>query len=138
MSFMQVELSGPEKWIVLDGPYGTEVIPCDVCGELLTREDWAEDYSGDNPDEDYIRAAFAGVADYAENRECWSIAEETGWCGRMSAPGYMDCTEWMGPYDSATEARRAVIDQFELCPACEDYADSPNVGENPACNFYHF
>lgn len=135
MSFMQVEVSGPEKWIEVDGPMGSETIPCGVCGELL---DYDEFIADGGSDEDYVAAAFAEISDYTENRECWTIAEKTGWCGRMSAPGYMDSTEWMGPYDTAAEARRAVIEQFELCPACEDYADSPNVGENPACNFYHF
>ena len=114
MSHMKVDVSGPALWIVLDGPMGTEVIPGYVCGALLDYDEWAEDYDGDNLDEDYIRAAFEGVAEYAENTECWSIEEVTGYAGRLSAPGYMDCTEWMGPYNSAGEARRAVIETFDV------------------------
>lgn len=28
----------------------------------------------------------------------------TGWCARLSAPGYMDRTDWVGPFDTAVEA----------------------------------
>lgn len=44
------------------------------------------------PDEYYHEDFLAGKV----------ISEETieGWCGRMSAPGYLDCTEWSGPYES--------------------------------------
>jgi hypothetical protein len=32
-------------------------------------------------------------------------AVHTGqWIARLSAPGYMDCTDWMGPFDSEEEA----------------------------------
>ena len=124
MPFMQVEVSGPETWIEVDGPYGMEIVPCDVCGSIEDCDNSAE--------------AWNQVSDYFENRECYTIDEVTGYSGRLSAPGYMDCTEWMGPYDSAEEARRAVIETFELCPACEDLADSPKSRDNPACNFYHY
>jgi hypothetical protein len=33
------------------------------------------------------------------------IPETSGaWYGRLSAPGYLDCTEWSGPFDSDLEA----------------------------------
>lgn len=135
MSFMQVEVSGPENWIEVDGPYGTEIIPCDICGNLLDYDTFIED---GGCEEYYISAAFAEISDYCENRICSGIREITGYAGRLSAPGYLDCTEWMGPFDSAAEARRAVIDTYDICPACEEHADSPNVGVSPACNFYHW
>jgi len=135
MPFMQVEVSGPESWIVLDGPYGMETIPCDVCGGLLDYDEYVEEHGSDDG---YEQAAFDAVSDYAENRECWEIDEITGYCGRLAAPGYLDSTEWMGPYNSAKDARRAVIEAYELCPACEDSCQSPKSADNPACNFYHY
>ncbi len=36
----------------------------------------------------------------------------TGWFARLSAPGYMDCTEWQGPYDSKDEAIAALVDTY--------------------------
>ncbi len=37
-----------------------------------------------------------------------------GFYGRLSAPGYMDCTDWDGPYDRAWKALRAVCDMYEV------------------------
>lgn len=135
MAFMQVEVSGPESWILLDGPYGGECIPCDVCGHLLDYDEYVEEHGSDDG---YVDAAFAEIADYTENRECWEIEELSGYSGRLSAPGYCDCTEWMGPFDNPKAARRAVIEAYELCPACEDSCQSEKSRDNPACNFYHY
>ena len=33
------------------------------------------------------------------------IYAENGWFARLSAPGYLDCTDWSGPFDSKEEAR---------------------------------
>lgn len=33
---------------------------------------------------------------------------KTGWFARLSAPGYLDCTDWCGPFDTA-EAAEAYI-----------------------------
>ena len=32
------------------------------------------------------------------------IEEKVGWCSRLQAPGYLDTTEWDGPYDTEEEA----------------------------------
>lgn len=34
-----------------------------------------------------------------------------GWYSRLSAPGYLDCTEWSGPYETEDEA---LEDLFEM------------------------
>ena len=36
------------------------------------------------------------------------------WGSRLSAPGYMDCTEWIGPCDSEEEAARELVEQENL------------------------
>lgn len=36
----------------------------------------------------------------------------TGWFHRLSMPGYLDCTEWAGPYESYSEAK-AEADMWE-------------------------
>lgn len=38
----------------------------------------------------------------------------TGWFARLSAPGYLDCTEWSGPYSTEQEARDYITDQFDV------------------------
>lgn len=45
----------------------------------------------------------------------------SGWYGRLSAPGYLDCTDWDGPYDSAEEALRATMELFECDINGDDY-----------------
>lgn len=51
--------------------------------------------------------------EYALDSACWEqesdqLASITfhrdEWCGRYSAPGYLDATEWSGPYDTEEEA----------------------------------
>lgn len=39
--------------------------------------------------------------------ECISRVEKQraeGWCARYSAPGYLDCTDWTGPFETEEEA----------------------------------
>ena len=38
--------------------------------------------------------------------------QEPGYYSRLSAPGYMDCTDWIGPFPSAEEALEALYDQY--------------------------
>jgi len=37
-----------------------------------------------------------------------------GWYSRLSADGYLDCTDWQGPYDSADRAIKEVCDLFDV------------------------
>lgn len=41
---------------------------------------------------------------------------EGKWWVRLSAPGYMDCTDWDGPFDSKAEARKHVEEFWEVDP----------------------
>lgn len=138
MSFMSLEETGLIWWVEVDGPNGTDVIPCDVCGRLPDYDETVADCpEGVDPDDYYREAAFAEVADYCENSECYSISEREGYGARASAPGYMDCTEWV-VCDTAAEAKRIVCDEQELCPACgESTCDDYVAGGNPACRIYH-
>lgn len=48
-----------------------------------------------------------------EDRHC-------GWYCRLSAPGYMDCTDWSGPYETEQEAREAIVDMWDVDPDSGD------------------
>lgn len=37
-----------------------------------------------------------------------------GWYGRLSASGYLDCTDWSGPFASYEEALAHVMDLYEV------------------------
>jgi hypothetical protein len=45
---------------------------------------------------------FCPDEDAEEESETYLPA--AGWYGRLSAPGYMDCTDWAGPFESEAEA----------------------------------
>lgn len=38
----------------------------------------------------------------------------SGYYSRLSAPGYLDCTEWLGPFKTEAEALAYVMDAFEV------------------------
>lgn len=39
---------------------------------------------------------------------------EAGWYGRLSAPGYLDASDWQGPYETGEEALKAVMNFYEV------------------------
>ena len=41
-----------------------------------------------------------------------------GWYYRLSAPGYLDKTDWTGPYDTEREAERACSEEDAICAHC--------------------
>lgn len=58
-----------------------------------------------------------------------------GTLGRLSASGYMDCTDWT-PYESESEALAILRDENDQCDACGtdyDFTDSID-GICPTCN----
>lgn len=89
MAFMQKQVEYFSAWHV-ETTCGTECVPRDVC---------------------YSRKR-AHLKDYLEGEQRESAELVTGWFSRLSAPGYMDCTEWSGPYDTEQAAREALD---EMC-----------------------
>lgn len=49
-------------------------------------------------------------------RECECEKEDvetlTGYYARLSMPGYLDCTEWAGPFDTVEEAEEYLTDTY--------------------------
>jgi hypothetical protein len=55
-------------------------------------------------------------ADVAHYQEGYHIVEQHFgkiFC-RLSANGYMDCTDWCGPFDTLAEARQHIEDTFDV------------------------
>jgi hypothetical protein len=48
------------------------------------------------------------------------------WC-HLSASGYMDQTEWDGPFDTEEEAREHITDTFECDPDTGDELEEEDV-----------
>lgn len=86
MPFMEAQLTEKQMWYELDGPRGTEWIPGEIVGDIILPHYEAGDARIPVPFE---------LQDYTENRELYRPAERImGYGVRLSAPGYLDCTEW--------------------------------------------
>lgn len=48
--------------------------------------------------------------------------EYDGVYARLSAPGYLDCTEWEGPFETAQDAARHLIETYAY-PISDDQID---------------
>lgn len=40
------------------------------------------------------------------------------WIVRFSAPGYMDCTDWSGPFDTEAQALDTLASEHNVCLEC--------------------
>jgi hypothetical protein len=79
MAFMQKQVDRFSAWRV-ETTCGTECVPVDVCGDVENLGQYIEGTEQDAPE----------------------LVE--GWFCRLSAPGYMDCTEWSGPHQTRVQA----------------------------------
>lgn len=96
---LQEEFMKPElvdtTWVKFDGDNGVTLVP-------------AEFVSGLDPDDNFdanvYQDFYSGKVD--------SVEIVTGWAARLSAPGYLDATEWMGTYATAEEAALALVEIY--------------------------
>lgn len=64
------------------------------------------------PVAEYFTAAEAG--EYVEWDRDLDDAPEAGWYSRLTAPGFVDSTGWMGPYPNCFRALRDVCRTFDV------------------------
>lgn len=98
MSFMQ-----PEIWFTdfysIETPHGTEIVPVEVCGIL------------EETDDEWTPEQLAGhFGEYCEG-EPLSAEKHSKYLYRLSAPGYMDCTD-TSYADTEAEAIRELLDMY--------------------------
>lgn len=109
MAFMQPQIV-KQRWLMIDGPNGTEYIPAE-----LVREPHLGGFSEDKRDEfmacdEYNQFIFAHAKDYCENHKAYSLEFIEGYGARFSAPGYLDATDWT-IFDTEAEAVKHLLDQ---------------------------
>ena len=64
--------------------------------------------------------------------DAYDVDTATGWFCRLSAPGYMDATDWSGPYATEEEAREAIREDHGACDRCgEDLLETAD--RCPSC-----
>lgn len=93
MSFMQKQVTDKQNWLQVETTHGTEIIPAEFVSSVS------------NCDEENVEnmpAWFNLVQQYTEGEpQSWEWVRGHG--ARMSAPGYMDCTDWT-VFDTVAEA----------------------------------
>lgn len=61
-----------------------------------------------------VPAEYFSAAQFAHDNgmDVDDVETITGWFARLSAPGYMDCTEWQGPYEDESSAYAGLAESY--------------------------
>lgn len=103
MAFMTPEYLKTD-WYEIDGDHGITFVPVEVVGQV-------------NLDE----ATKGMFGDYYEGgaKAISEVTKRHGWGARLSASGYMDCTDW-SVFDTEQEARDYIESTYEVDPDTGD------------------
>ena len=91
-AFMQPHIEHGTYYTV-DTTSGTETVPTDVAGTATTPKDLMDFLEGKPQDPDEV------------------LEVQTGWLARMSASGYMDCTDWTA-HETEQEAMEYLVEMY--------------------------
>ena len=113
--FMPPQIEYADDWLTIDTDNGSFVLPGDLASESMRRaaayDTDPSDNWNDTVSEIYRAASLADVRQYCpesvESVESVEIAQ--GYFCRFSAPGYLDCTEWSGPFETLREAYEDLV-----------------------------
>jgi hypothetical protein len=85
--------------------------------------------NGDTELFDELPCATCAIDDDKEfsHGESYTVTCERGWFARLSANGYLDCTEWAGPFDSEEDAHNYIADTYEVDPDTGDPLPEENA-----------
>ena len=101
MSHLEKEVTH-ELFIVCETLAGKEMFPADLVGVW---EPFAEVFLGtDEPTDPVDGDMLDRMEPFLSTSNVVSVECVRGWFARLSAPGYLDCTDWSGPFDSEEEA----------------------------------
>jgi|SRR6185369_4219760 len=110
-SFMQPEIEETDYYEV-ETNEGTETVPADVVGKLpfLVYFHWSKGSFYDLDAQEWFLLIEA-IKDYVSGRDIVEITAKHGFIARLSAPGYMDCTDWSA-FETADEAAEYLIEMY--------------------------
>lgn len=66
-------------------------------------------------------------SDYVEFGEPEEIELVEGYFARLSAPGYLDSTEWAGPFETLDAAKEYIADTWDVDPETGEEVDDRRV-----------
>lgn len=102
MGFMQRQVTIKQRWLKVETKHGTEFI-----NVYDTGFDWPNSEGLTNA---ALASSLEQLRDYCDGEPLsWENIE--GYGARLSAPGYLDCTEWT-VFDSVDEANAYLNENF--------------------------
>ena len=103
--FMQHQVTGKQTWLRVETTIGTEFVPADLVGFVRNSEQVSQ------PLTELERAKYEGmIRPYTEGTiQSWEHI--TGFGARLSAPGYLDATDWT-VHDTAEEAEAYLEEMY--------------------------
>ncbi len=105
-NFMQRQVTGFENWLRVETTDGTEFVR--IADTILFVRD-SETVTHPMSDEDRD-ATIEKIRPYVEGKPQW-WKNVRGYGARLSAPGYLDCTEWT-VFDTEDEAREYLEEMY--------------------------
>jgi len=106
MGFMQKQVTHKQAWIEVETTYGTEWLDA-VSLSLNVRDSQTETHPLTDKERESI---VSQLSDYCEGTiQEWKTVR--GYGARLSAPGYMDCTEW-SVFDTPEEAEKYLDEMY--------------------------
>ena len=115
--FMQRQVTGLENWLRVETTQGTEFVRIADTSLFVRNSDCPSQPLTDDERE----ATIDKIRDYVEDTpESWENVK--GYGARLSAPGYLDCTEWT-IFDTAEEAEKYLTDEYPEDGEPEDDED---------------
>ena|ERR1700726_456542 len=113
-NFMQRQVTGSENWVSVETTAGTEFVRV-ADTSLFVRDSVTLTHPMSDEDRN---TTIEKIRPYVEGKpQSWENIK--GYGARLSAPGYLDCTEWM-VFDTREEAEQYLD---------EAYADDENDAE---------
>lgn len=101
---MDLKITGREWWVELDGTSGITFVPYDILSKAQIEFAERGTELPESDDEIYSPEEMNEMfGDYYEG-SIQSVTVRQGYGARLSASGYMDCTEW-SVFDSVQEAK---------------------------------
>jgi len=63
-------------------------------------------------EDEFCEARTIPAEYFSSSPEYTEVETESGFCSRLSMPGYLDCTDWHGPFATEAEALRALLESY--------------------------
>jgi hypothetical protein len=118
MTHMQQQITGKQNWLEVETSDGTEFLPAGDLGLFVRDSETQVQPLTDDEREKYKKAIWQYTA--GEPHEWKNIQ---GYGARLSAPGYLDCTDW-SVYDTEEEAKASLAED-------EDEAETEDEQPQP-------